>query len=530
VTARAGRRVWYARPVKNFAPAAALVVVAIAVPPLPARSESDLARRVDPRVRGWLGKKTVDAIAGAERGEIVRVDPKPIDRSGAGKAPPPNVGGYPIIGKARPLDHQLLEAFQKLLLDRRTHDIPPPGVGMGKLCGPIQPGVALRFWSKGDAGRRAPLEILLCFYCGDLLVVGPKSSPQSMSPGSNALLRLAAAGLPDFSELDEMLAKTTQDEARERLFDSMFPADIQLTMQGSVANSDRDYDVLATQLRARFTGLELVRLSARAFGLWDAHWYAGDRRTEIVARAVKQLPAADLLAGLQAIRGDQVALAGAGALFRLGVGEQLKPEQRAEWLPTLAEAALVQEGNVPRCGLMLSLAVSGARAIPLLLKVRRGEIIFPRATGPAWSFNEEPSAAACALLALVRVDRAKAAGEARDWRPSDPLDAAVARVARAQLGDGDVADPALFKTKSTVLPLATLDAYRAHPSAAAVDVIIHEAVGHDYGAVRERAAKVFEALTGLALLASPEDQRVKLGQTWWKDHRESWRPPTTPPR
>jgi hypothetical protein len=128
------------------------------------------------------------------------------------------------------------------------------------------------------------------------------------------------------------------------------------------------------------------------------------------------------------------------------------------------------------------------------------------------------------------VDRAKAAGEARDWRPSDPLDAAVARVARAQLGDGDVADPALFKTKSTVLAIATLDAYRAHPSAAAVDVIIQEAVGHDYGDVRERAAKVFEALTGLALLASPEDQRVKLARTWWKEHRESWRPPAAPPR
>jgi hypothetical protein len=506
--------------------------VALGIAPSPARAHHVAGgSEVDPEVRQWLGARTVKVLVAADRAEIVRVDPAQIARP-AGAKSPPNVGGYPMVGQPRALSSALLEDFRDVLLDRTTHDIPPPNVYSGKLCGPIKPGVALRFWAKADTARRAPLEILLCFFCDDLLVVGQSGYAQSMTPGALALLRLSAAALPDVAELEEMLARGSQESARERLFDSLFPADIQLAMRGDSMGGEKEWqtDASAVQLRARFPPPELVRLIARALALKDGNSFLLDRRTQVVVGAVRGLTDAQLLAGLQAIRGDQLALAGASELFRHGLGDRLPPEVRAEWLPLLTEAALVQEGNAPRCSLALSLGSYGAKGVTLLLKLRRAEIVFPRTTAAAWTHRDDPSPSACALLALVRADPTKAADELRNWHPGEPLDIAVARIVGAALGEGDVADAGLFKTESTMVALATLEVYRTHPTVAGVDVLVGEAIGHRYGLVRERAAKVFTALTGFDLGATPEDDRPSQAQTWWKAHRDTWRPPAAKPR
>ena len=185
-----------------------IAVACVALAPAPtlaaAVAKDSRAASVTPELRQWLGKRTVDVIATADRGEIVRVAPEPIQGAARRKASPPNVGGYPIVGKAHLLDADLLEQFRSALLDPATHAIE---YGVIKLCGPIEPGVALRLWSRADTKRRAPIEILFCFACDDLMVVGPDAYPQSITPGALRLLRLSAAGLPEFTELRGILSR-----------------------------------------------------------------------------------------------------------------------------------------------------------------------------------------------------------------------------------------------------------------------------------------------------------------------------------
>ena len=162
-----------------------------------AQAKPGRASALDPEVRQWLGERRVAVLVAANRGDIVRVDPIPL--KGEARASRPNVGGYPIVGKARRLDAVLLDMFRTTFLDGATYEFPPPGTTSMKLCGPFSPAVAVRFWGKADAGRRAPVEILLCFGCEDLMVVEPRPWPLSMTPGKSRLWRLAAAGLPGFT-------------------------------------------------------------------------------------------------------------------------------------------------------------------------------------------------------------------------------------------------------------------------------------------------------------------------------------------
>ncbi len=188
-------------PARSAACMAAIACAALAVAPRLARSEGGPARDVDPGVRRWLGKRAADAISHAVRGEIMRVDPEPLAPTARGALLPPNVGGQPIIGEVHVLDAKLLDGFRRALLDPETHAIPRPGQKVGKNTCSFEPGVALRLWPAGNTGRARPLEILLCFVCNDLLVLGPGGRPRSMSPGAARLLELSIAGLPEFEAL-----------------------------------------------------------------------------------------------------------------------------------------------------------------------------------------------------------------------------------------------------------------------------------------------------------------------------------------
>jgi hypothetical protein len=176
-----------------------VLIVTMQAPAI-AQSRPGRASDVDPELRGWLGKRVVSVLVNADRGEIVRVDPILLGREA--RASRPNVGGYPIVGKARRLDARLRDMFRTTFLDRATYDLPEPGTGMIKLCGAFAPAVAVRLWAKADAERRAPLEILLCFGCEDLMVVEPRPSPTSITPGSSRLWRMTVAGIPGFAHLE----------------------------------------------------------------------------------------------------------------------------------------------------------------------------------------------------------------------------------------------------------------------------------------------------------------------------------------
>jgi hypothetical protein len=478
----------------------------------------------DPEMRLWLGARAADAIDGAERVEIARVGPRRLDAPPA-KAAAPNVGGFPLVGAFQPLGAEFLEGFRHALLERKSYAFPAPGSGSTPLCGGFQPGVALRFWPKGK-GR--PVEVLLCFNCSELATVaGAGAGPLTtvlFEPGRLELLRLVGAALPDVSELSTMLAAEQADRARELMFDSMFPPDVLLAFERVSSSRGDGIEAAVAQLRRHATGKALFVLASRALGVKGNDLHSLDDATKTLYAAVRSLAPADAIAGLEAIRGDQAALAGAAELLaRSGVARELPEPTRVVWVPILLEAFLARNAN-GQCALIWMAANRvGKPLVPLLVRILRGQVALASWTSRRYR-PEEPSNAACALMALAATDEDAAHVGLATWRPATPIDALAARAARVRLGDEGVLDGGLFTARSRTIFAVTLDGIVAHPSRRGMDVLVESGLSGALD-VGVPVTSVFEALTGakLAKQVRYEDGVAEL-RAWWAAHREAWGP------
>ncbi len=504
------------------------VIALLAVASAPASAAAaEPARFVHDAVKRWWGAETTALLADAAWADIVRVDP---DRPPAGDKAR-HVGPYRTVGSERRLAPELVTQFTQALLDPDSYEQSSLSGRVIKLCA-FQPAVAIRFWPKPGAKPRRPVEVLLCFQCQDLATVSGAElhGGASFSPAATRLLALSAGALPEFTELADELAERQRREAGELLFASLFPPELQVRFTPLFdprLPREQEQEADGTLLRQRIPERELVPRVTRALGLKNDSWIGGSRGTDAVFRAVGQLSDAQLVARLEALRGDPVALAGAGELLIRGLPERLTPAQRMRLLQPTIEPLLSWDLAAPRCALVNTVAGWREQGVPLLLKIFRDEIPMAR---PFRRGDREPSVETCALVALLRLDRKRAVEEMRAWHPTAPLDVAVARTMRAQLGEGDAADPALFKTRSPYVAIAALEAYRARPSVAAIDVLVaHGLADESEFQVRERAAAVFTAVTGFTPdLAADEDKRVAAIRAWWTDHRAGWRPPAAP--
>jgi hypothetical protein len=482
----------------------------------------------DAEMRAWLGARAVDVIDGAERAEVARVEPKHLDAPG-GREAPPNVGGFPLVGSFKPLAADLLEGFQGALLDRGTYEFPPPRTAVIPLCGGFQPGVALRFWPKR---KGKPVEVLLCFTCTQLAAVAgsgaDSSTPVIFRPGRLTLLRLAGAALPDFAELARMLAAEQAERARELQFESIFPPDVIIAFERVSLDSDDGAAEAVGQLRRHVSGKALFALAARALGAKGNDLHSLDKATKALYAAVRSLSAAEVAAGLEAIRGDQVALAGAGELFfESGVARRLPEPARFAWVPTLLEALLARNANGHCAMIHFVSSRVGKPLVPLLVRVLRGQV--PLASWASRSFQpDEPSGAGCALMALAATDEDAARVGLATWRPASPLDALAVRAARVRLGEEGALDGALLATKSPTVSAVTLDGIEAHPSRHGLDVLAASGLDPGSGA-GVGGERVFSSLTGATTSKSDDDERLAELRAWWAAHRDAWRPPARAP-
>jgi hypothetical protein len=474
-------------------------------------------------MRSRLGGRAVDVIDAAERVEIARVEPQRLAAPGAADAPA-NAGGFPLVGEFEGLGADFLEGFQRVLLDRKTYEFPPPRSAIIPLCGGFQPGVALRFWPKGK-GR--PALVLLCFHCWELATVsGSAAGPGArvlFQPGRLELLRLAGAALPELRELATMLAAEQGDRARELAFEAMFPPDVLAAFDHVALDPNDGAVAAAAALRRHASGKALFVLAARALGVKGNDMHSGDRPTAALYAAVRALGPAEVAAGLEAIRGDQVALAGATELLaNSGVVAALPEAVRIAWVPSLLEAFLAQNASW-HCPLIRRAANRAGRAlVPLLVRVLRGQAAL--AAWPSRAFRPpEPSDAGCALMALAAADEDAARVGLATWRPASPLDTLAARAARARLGDDGALDGTLLATRSPTILAVTLDAIVAHPSRRVLDVLAGNLdAGSGAGADGER---VFRALTGARIRnGDGADEAAAALRAWWTAHRDGWRP------
>jgi hypothetical protein len=488
-----------------------------------AREASHQAWAEDAELRLRLGARAVDVIDGAERIEIARVEARRLEAPGAADAPA-NVGGFPLVGEFEGLGADFLEGFQRVLLDRKTYELPPPRSAITPLCGGFQPGVALRFWPKG---RGRPALVFLSFQCSELATwSGSAAAPGArvlFQPGRLELLRLVGAALPERTELATMLAAEQGDRARELAFESMFTPDVLVAFDHVSLTRDDGAVAAAAELRRHASGKALFVLAARALGVKGNDMHGSDGPTAALYAAVRALGPAEVAAGLEAIRGDQVALAGATELLALsGVAAAIPEAVRVAWVPSLLEAFLAQNASW-HCPLIRKAANRAGRSlVPLLVRVLRGQAAL--ASWPTQVFRPpEPSDAGCALMALAATDEDAARVGLATWRPASPLDALAARAARARLGDDGALDGTLLATRSPTIRAMTLDAIVAHPSRRALDVLAENLdAGTGAGADGERA---FRALTGARIpKRDGEAQEAAALRSWWEAHREGWRP------
>lgn len=494
-----------------------------------ARADSTCAQ--DPELRTFLGAHTLDVLWEAERAEIVRVDAERIE---PGKDTPrpaadarPSLGGYPQVGAWGPLDGEIFVALQKALLDRQTYG----ASGTIKLCGGFHPGVAVRFWTK--ATKKKPsrsADVLLCFRCSEIA-----SAPESPStpvrtldiePGRLRLLELVAAALPDFEGLARTLAAERGEKARELLFESMFSPDVLLTFRREWLMTDQGKKEAVAALERHASGKALFVLASRALGAKANDLDGTDGPTAVLYAAVRQLSASDMLAGIEAIRGDQVALAGATELLvNAGGGKVLPAQTRAAWGPALLEAFLARNAH-DHCAITRLVARrTGRPVVPLLVRVLRGQMpvaTWPQRRPPA----AQPSDAGCALMALAEVDEDAARVGFATWKPSTPEDALALRAAKVRLGDDDALDASLFSAYSPTVAVVALDGIRAHPDRRGLDVLAASGLGFDSGTGME-GERTFTALTGATTSAAAEhdyERRYAELRAWWSAHRDAWRP------
>jgi hypothetical protein len=477
------------------------------------------SRTNDPALRRWLGARTVDVIGDAERAEIVQVDDTPIADG------PTTIGGYPTRGDFRPVDRDLLEGFRAQLLDPRTY-----GGTIGKLCGGFHPGVALRFWPKGTKRGAKPADILICFHCDELASVPTRASERlttvDVGPGRLALLRLAAAALPGVESLASTFAREQNENAHRLLFDSMLPPDVLVALDVASRSWAAGREVEAANLlRRRYSGAALFVVAARALAA-KGRYGDGDVRTAAIYAATRTLTGPDIAAGLDALRGDQVALAGAGELLLAG-GLTKNSDADVAWAPVLAEAMFVRKDW--GCHMLREMTKRGGRALtPLLVRLRRGQVPIASRWAPRSPY--EPSMEGCATMVLAEVDPATARAELDAWRPARPIDVLAARAARLRIGDAPALDAELFTSRQSLIVDLALDGVRAHPSREALDLLVANAL--EPSSTGQEAQSVFLTVTG-ATLSLPTDadanQRVLALRAWWSKHRTTWQPPSRRP-
>lgn len=525
--------------------AQAAVIAALALSTVTARAARVGGRHIEnvedlgPRVRALLGDELAGTILRASHAEAYELEGLTAQNYRADHSPslPGTISGYRAVGKPRALDEMLLAGLQSLLLDSHTYtqlDL-PSGVGASMGCALFNPGVAIRIWVQRE-GNPTYLDALICFYCSEIVFVprGATKAPGQhfIHPGARGLLRLANAALPDAIKLQERLLIDQDRESRGALFRSMFPARAQIAMTARTdffrypARPEGESYVAAEgeRLAKSLPGPVLLARAARAFGLLD-HPEFDDDMVGIALDATKRISKADVLAGLDLVADDQVALAGLVEIVASD-GIILPDDAATAWWPRFAEAAVAATPHAPFCRLFSRLAeLPGGRGLPLIRRVAKGEL--RAAERRTMRPGDDPATArGCALLVLVRAEPALASSEARRWSPTDPADRQARSAALYLTGDDTVLDGELLAFESGDIVQPVLDAILAQPRREQLDGIVRALVAMPSHVGVSRVETLLEHVGGNKFQWSEKnlEQRVEAVRAFWATRPADWRP------
>ena len=105
---------------------------------------------------------------------------------------PGPLGGYPIVAGPVEVNAKVASEFHDVLRDQNSYEWE-----MFKDC-EFDPGVAIRFTGKSDV-----TEVIICFHCGQLVIVhgGKRHSPPDLGSSQTKLLELVQRIFPNDKEI-----------------------------------------------------------------------------------------------------------------------------------------------------------------------------------------------------------------------------------------------------------------------------------------------------------------------------------------
>jgi hypothetical protein len=492
---------------------------------------------VDPRVSAAFGEQGVRTLQSPVEVETFRIEPL-VEET---KHPDPNVfDGHRILNRGPVLRGTEAAEVSALLLSDQLYQF-----RFRTGCG-FSPGLALRF-RPSVPGDKAGVDVLICLGCNEISIVKGEADALlgggallESGPGRGALLALAHRLFPDEVLWVQAAAQDARSAAvRARTEVELLPALRFAIQQAHLPEDLTELDTTAL-LRRRPLHVDarpedVVRSVLRVFGVEaedrTAPW--GSPKQALLLDALTAVEPPRLLRALSGLRGDRLALLGAGVLlFRADLADRL-PATGWDDVPALLARTLIEEGLGAEAVPGLRRWADAPATRDLLRSVGRAEIA-ERLDEKAWrmpgQFDLDPvtSVRPLALVLLALLDDEQARGEVEAYAPATDNDRRCLDLAWALLGRPDRLSARMFQA-SQLEALGAVEAIRRQRGMFGMRMLVEDGLHARDRTVQNTAAAVFAELVrdewrAPELTADWEQRRgaIEAMELWWKQHGEEY--------
>jgi hypothetical protein len=295
----------------------------------------------------------------------------------------------------------------------------------------------------------------------------------------------------------------------------------------------RKSEVVAHVSRLIGDPVEAVVSACKALGSGHrpTSWSGRSDRESIVVSVATNVPADAFLAGLERVKEDKKAVAGAALLFfSEEQGSRLPSASREAWCLELGVFVLQDDGDSEKIRVLHWLDHIGTpKTLALLRDVAAGKV----GTEAFWhreyeTYAREPGtkATACLLLAMRQSDAAAGLINAGIVAATNVADKVALDVASVLAGLTHRIKKEHFSLTSSTAAKAVALAVEKWPSRENMDILVEHGIAHDYAIVSHPALRAFARIAGLDWYKG--DEGVEKGQRdkareWWKENRHRFK-------
>jgi hypothetical protein len=309
-----------------------------------------------------------------------------------------------------------------------------------------------------------------------------------------------------FAEYDKKRKEIAEYRAREDQkideFKSFFPEKSQKLLDGTMGDLNDPWKPIedrGNQLVESLGGpVELFITASRAFGT-TSDWRSFDTMQMVVLEAIKEIDGQSVEKALTQLQNDRQALLGAARLYLYEeLNKKVAGDARDNWITQLAEVVLA-DGVSPDKTFVLNFLSDekSSSSLDFLRKVADGSIGKQTVEDSDDENKCEPGIQAHAYVALaIRGDESVRPQIERRLADADGCDQMAYETSLAMLGDTSYLKREHFQIESAVIPFAALRAVRNAKGKSGLNFVVEDALGHEWGAVRDEAVLTIQDCTG----------------------------------